>query len=77
MAMAVSAVRFEPEEKEWISSFAKLNGNTFSAQVRQWTLERLEDEMDAYDLKKAIAESRRDATDVGITIDEFIERYGE
>ena len=35
MAMAASAIRFEPEEKEWISSFAALNGNSFSAQVRQ------------------------------------------
>ena len=54
MAMAASAIRFEPEEKERISSFAALNGNSFSAQVRQWTLERLEDEMDAYDLKLAV-----------------------
>lgn len=56
MAMTASAIRFEPDEKEWISAFAKMNGTTFSAQVRQWTLERLEDEMDARDLKKAIEE---------------------
>lgn len=56
MAMIASAIRFEPDEKEWISAFAKMNGTTFSAQVRQWTLERLEDEMDARDLKKAIEE---------------------
>ena len=54
MAMTASAIRFEPEEKEWISTFAKLNGTTFSAQVRQWALERLEDEMDARDLKQAL-----------------------
>ncbi len=54
MAMTASAIRFEPEEKEWISAFAEMNGTTFSAQVRQWTLERLEDEMDARDLKQAI-----------------------
>ncbi len=56
MAMTASAIRFEPDEKEWISAFAKMNGTTFSAQVRQWTLERLEDEMDARDLKTAIEE---------------------
>ena len=54
MAMTASAIRFEPEEKEWISAFAEMNGITFSAQVRQWALERLEDEMDARDLKQAI-----------------------
>lgn len=56
MAMTASAIRFEPDEKEWISAFAKMNGTTFSSQVRQWTLERLEDEMDARDLKMAIEE---------------------
>ncbi len=56
MAMTASAIRFAPEEKEWIASFAEMNGTTFSAQVRQWALERLEDEMDARDLAQAIAE---------------------
>lgn len=56
MAKSASAIRFEPEEKEWIASFAKMNGTTFSAQVRQWTLERLEDEMDARDLARAICD---------------------
>ncbi len=56
MAMTASAIRFEPDETEWISAFAEMNGTTFSAQVRQWTLERLEDEMDARDLKQALEE---------------------
>lgn len=56
MAMTASAIRFAPEEKEWITSFAEMNGTTFSAQVRQWTLERLEDELDARDLQTAINE---------------------
>lgn len=56
MAMKASAIRFEPEEKEWITAFAEMNGNTFSSQVRQWTLERLEDEMDARDLRLALEE---------------------
>jgi hypothetical protein len=32
----------------------KMNDKTFSAQVREWALERLEDEMDAFDLKAAL-----------------------
>ena len=56
MAMTPSAIRFESEEKSWIAAFAEMNGTTFSAQVRQWTLERLEDEMDARDLQMAIDE---------------------
>ena len=49
--MTPSAIRCEPEEKAWITAFAEMNGITFSAQIRQWALERLEDEMDARDLK--------------------------
>lgn len=56
MPMTASAIRFAPEEKAWITAFAEMNGSTFSAQVRQWTLERLEDELDARDLTQAIAE---------------------
>ena len=58
MAMTASAIRFEPNEKEWIAAFAEMNGSTFSAQVRQWTLERLEDELDARDLSQAIRRRR-------------------
>lgn len=54
MAMSASAIRFNDEEKEWITAFAEMNGTTFSAQVRNWTLERLEDEMDARELKIAM-----------------------
>lgn len=57
MAMTTSAIRLEPEEKEWITSFASLNGNSFSAQVREWLLERLEDELDSMALLDAIKES--------------------
>lgn len=61
MAMKASAIRFDEKEKEWITSFAKMNGSTFSAQVRNWTLERLEDEMDALDLKTAIETDKDEA----------------
>ena len=61
MAMSASAIRFNEQEKEWISAFAKMNGSTFSAQVRSWTLERLEDEMDARDLKAALEQDSDEA----------------
>ena len=57
MAMTTSAIRFEPEEKAWIEAFAAISGKSFSAQVREWTLERLEDELDARDLAFAIDEA--------------------
>ena len=56
MAMAASSIRFEPQEKELIQSFAKAKGTTLSALIREWVLERLEDEMDARDLLEAIRE---------------------
>jgi len=75
--MSVSAIRFEDQEKEWVAALARLNGKSFSAQVREWTLERLEDEMDAYDLREAIEESKREQTvDTGISIADFMEKYG-
>ncbi|MCL1879423.1 MAG: DUF6290 family protein [Actinomycetia bacterium] len=43
------------EDKEWIDSFAKLNGNSLSTQVREWTLQRLEDELEALGLKELTA----------------------
>ncbi|MDR1183891.1 MAG: DUF6290 family protein [Coriobacteriales bacterium] len=60
MGKTVSAIRFEPEEKEWIGTFAEINGKSFSAQVREWTLARLEDEMDARDLLDFIKTSSLD-----------------
>ena len=62
MAMTASAIRFGDREREWITAFAKMNGSTFSAQVRQWTLERLEDELDARDLKEAIEQDDGERT---------------
>lgn len=56
MVMTSSVIWFAPEEKARITAFAEMNDNTFSAQVRQWTLERLEDEVDARDLLIAIEE---------------------
>jgi len=76
MSKSVAAIRFEPEEKDWITAFAQMNGRSFSAQVRAWALECLEDELDARDLKLAVQESASDATDSGIDINEFMNKYG-
>lgn len=76
MSMITSAIRFQPEEKEWITAFANVNGKSFSAQVREWTLEKLEDEMDARDLAEAIEESAADPTDTGISLSDFAKKYG-
>ncbi|MCL2882125.1 MAG: DUF6290 family protein [Coriobacteriia bacterium] len=76
MSKSVAAIRFEPEEKDWINSFAQMNGLSFSAQVRAWALECLEDELDARDLKLAVEASEADPTDTGIGINEFAEKYG-
>ena len=65
MAMTASAIRFEPNEKEWIAAFAEMNGSTFSAQVRQWTLERLEDELDARDTRISWSKVK---SDLGLAI---------
>jgi predicted DNA-binding protein len=75
MSKEVTAIRFESQEKEWIDTFAHMNGKSFSAQVREWTLERLEDEMDARDLLEAIRESAGDSEDTGISIAEFLNKY--
>jgi len=74
MSKTVAAIRFEPEEKEWINAFASMNGNSFSAQVRLWTLERLEDELDSRDLLDAIDADKKD--DAGLSIQEIMQKYG-
>ncbi|MDR3360841.1 MAG: hypothetical protein LBO20_09425 [Bifidobacteriaceae bacterium] len=52
-----------------------MNGLSFSAQVRQWALERLEDELDARDLKQAVDESRADPEDLGVGIAELVAEH--
>ena len=74
MAKTTSAIRFAPEEKAWISAFAELSGKSFSAQVREWTLERLEDELDARDLAQAVELARAEG-DVGDYWDDVKDRW--
>ena len=50
----VLTIWFEPVDKERITALAKRQSKSFTALVREWVLERLEDEIDCSDLKKAI-----------------------
>lgn len=56
MAMEATAVRFAPEEKEWIQAYADFLGVTFSDVVRESTLERVEDAVDVQAYEEALAE---------------------
>jgi len=44
--MLSTAIRFAPEEKKWIQSYADFYGKTFSDVVRDAVLEKIEDEAD-------------------------------
>lgn len=46
MAMEATAIRFAPEEKSWIQSYADFCGKTFSDVVREAVLEKVEDAVD-------------------------------
>lgn len=46
MAMEATAIRFAPEEKSWIQSYADFCGKTFSDVVREAVLEKVEDAAD-------------------------------
>jgi len=68
MAKVVQGIRFEPEEIEMINEYAKFTGKTFSAVVRESTLEAIEDKIDADALKEAI----RNDSSIYLTLDEVI-----
>ena len=50
MATTTTTIRFQENEKELISAYAKLHGSNFSEVVRFAILEKIEDE---YDLRVA------------------------
>ena len=55
MAMTATAVRFAPEEREWIQAFADFSGKTFSEVVRESTLAAVEDAADIEAYREALA----------------------
>ncbi len=56
MAMQATAIRFAPEEKAWIQSYADFIGMTFSDVVREAVLEKVEDAADLQAYSEAIAQ---------------------
>ncbi|MCL2137399.1 MAG: DUF6290 family protein [Coriobacteriia bacterium] len=69
MAKVVQGIRFEPEEIEMINEYAKFTGKSFSAVVRESTLEAIEDKIDVEILREAI----RNDSGTYLTLDEVIE----
>ena len=55
MAMVTTAIRFAPEEKAWIQSYADFCGRSFSDVVREAVLEKVEDAADVAAYNEAIA----------------------
>ena len=67
MAMQTATVRFAPEEKAWIQSYADFVGMSFSDVVREAVLEVIEELADARDFAQALEEDdgqRFDLADV-------------
>ena len=56
MAKEATAIRFAPEEKDWIQSYADFVGKSFSEVVRESVLERIEDAADVQAYEAALAE---------------------
>ena len=55
MAMQTKAVRFEPDEIEWIQAYADFTGRSFSETVRQAVLEEVEEAADMRAYEEALA----------------------
>lgn len=56
MAMNTTAIRFAPEERDWIQSYADFVGKSFSEVVRESVLERIEDAADLQAYEEAMAQ---------------------
>ena len=56
MARNTATVRFAPEEKRWIQSYADFMGMSFSDVVREATLEVIEDLVDVRLYEQALEE---------------------
>ncbi|WP_283169932.1 type II toxin-antitoxin system RelB family antitoxin [Curtanaerobium respiraculi] len=54
--MNATAIRFAPEERDWIQSYADFVGKSFSEVVRESVLERIEEAADLQAYEEAIAE---------------------
>ncbi len=68
MAMEATAIRFAPEEKRWIQSYADFCGKTFSDVVREAVLEKVEDAVDL----EAYAEALESDDGIRYSMDEVM-----
>ena len=61
-----TAIRWKPEEKDWVQNCAEFEGVTFSEFVREAVFEKIEDMADI----EAYNEALRDDDDTRYTMDE-------
>lgn len=73
MAMEATTIRFAPEEREWIQSYADFCGKSFSEVVREAVLERVEDAADLQAYEDAI----REDDGVRYTMEEVLKKARE
>ncbi len=64
-----TAIRWKPEEKDWVQNCAEFEGVTFSEFVREAVFEKIEDMADI----EAYNEALRDDDDTRYTMDEVRE----
>ncbi|WP_115727809.1 type II toxin-antitoxin system RelB family antitoxin [Actinomyces culturomici] len=59
-----TTIRLSDEEKDLLSSYAKVHGTTISEFMRRTALERIEDDLDLAAWEKAHAEFEEDPTTI-------------
>ena len=67
-------VWFSPEEEKLIEDYAQLAGMTVPELIRRFTIERIEDEMEADDIRQAVREYRMNPKTY--TFEEEMKRLG-
>lgn len=70
----IHTVEFSPKEKELIERYSRLTGMSVSEIIRRFTIERVEEEMEADRIRKALEEYRKNPRT--FSFDEEMERLG-
>jgi len=70
----VITLRVTQEQKELIEEYAKMHGASVSAFILQAVLDKIEDELDLYDMEAAVMEFKADP--VTFTHDEIKKELG-
>ena len=74
MQVIIHTVEFSPKEKELIERYSRLTGMRVSEIIRRFTIERVEEEMEADRIRKALEEHRKNPRT--FSFDEEMERLG-